>query len=107
MNIDTISSLLREYIGKDFSDIKASELQSALEDFFRNANYKVEREVWVNDRGDGRRGRVDIVLYKDGARTGIEIDRATPRKKSIVKLHQLKTSYRYVITRSPFKIIPV
>lgn len=47
----------------------------------------VHREYPVPERGDGREGRVDIVVTDGhGTRCGIELDRNSPRQKSLLKL---------------------
>lgn len=63
------------------------------------AGWLVEREVPVDDRGDGRGGRVDLVARRDGISIGIEIDRETPRRNSVEKLHRLALDYRVVLVR--------
>lgn len=64
--------------------------------------WKPEREVKVADRGDGRRGFVDVVV--DGL--GLELDQGQPRKKSIFKLKQLPLG-GYVISRNHKKFMRV
>ena len=48
----------------------------------------VEREVRVADRGDGKVGRVDLVIHDPEGDIGVELDRQSPRQKSIVKLER-------------------
>jgi hypothetical protein len=52
------------------------------------AGFRVEREYPVNDRGDGKAGRVDLVVRGPCGLIGIEIDRKTPRAKSRFKLRE-------------------
>ena len=61
--------------------------------------WKTIREYWVPDRGDGSPGIVDIVVYYCGLPVGIELDRKTPRKKSLLKL---ENNFRHwvVVTRN-------
>lgn len=54
----------------------------------RHAGWECRTEVIVDSRGDGRRGRVDIEAIRKGSTVGIEIDRSTPRFKSLVKLNR-------------------
>lgn len=85
--------------GRDFRDYVAGVLEgklsgaSALE--FHNsaistlqaAGLDVHREYQVPERGDGREGRIDIVVTDgNGTRCGIELDRISPRQKSLLKL---------------------
>jgi len=58
-----------------------------------------KKEVFVPSSGDGRRGRVDIEARKGGQIVGIEIDRKTPRIKSVVKLNSRKDWLRVLATR--------
>jgi hypothetical protein len=56
----------------------------------RGLGYMVSRQVIVPDRGDGLRGKVDIVAAKPFVLLALEIDRCTPRTKSIFKVRQIK-----------------
>lgn len=63
------------------------------------SGYLVRREVLVENRGDGHRGRVDLVAERDGCRVAIECDRKTARRKSIMKLGQVPATGRLVVCR--------
>lgn len=63
------------------------------------AGWVVESEVAVDDRGDGRIGRVDILVTKPCV-IGIELDRASPREKSVFKLKQIR-GYKMIGLRVP------
>jgi hypothetical protein len=63
-------------------------LQTRIAEALRKDGWVVDREVEVNDRGDGRRGFVDLGACKNGIDVGIEIDRENARAKSIRKLSQ-------------------
>lgn len=97
---------LNHLVGKEYREIKAKEF----EDFICNILSKtgfVKRQVLVKNRGDGRRGKIDLVYYPYSARcssVGIEIDRKTPRIKSEFKLREFAAEESYLITRSPFAI---
>lgn len=94
---------LQKLIGKEYGEIKAKEF----EDFICNIlekKGKIQRQVLVKNRGDGMRGKVDLVWHTEGKIIGIEIDRKTARKKSIFKLYQLQADERWVILRSPFSL---
>lgn len=66
----------------------ARSLHDAAEAAMRAAGFETHREFPVEDRGDGRRGFVDLFCTRDtdGVEVGIELDRASPRAKSIRKL---------------------
>lgn len=100
-----MEDLLKDLIGKDYKDLKAKEFSDLVISRLSNGFYK--KEVMVNNRGDGRRGRIDIVYYLNGKTIGIELDRLKPRNKSIFKLQQLEADERYIITRSPVTIIKI
>lgn len=85
--------------GRDFRDYVAGVLEgklsgdSALEFHdsaiatLQAAGLDVHREHPVPERGDGREGRIDIVVTDgNGTRCGIELDRISPRQKSLLKL---------------------
>lgn len=85
--------------GRDFRDYVAGVLEgklsgaSALEFHdsaiatLQAAGLEVHREYQVPERGDGREGRIDIVVTDgNGTRCGIELDRISPRQKSLLKL---------------------
>lgn len=85
--------------GRDFQDYVAGLLEgklsggSALEFHdsaiatLQAAGLDVHREYPVPERGDGREGRIDIVVIdENGIRCGIELDRNSPRQKSLLKL---------------------
>ncbi len=94
---------LKHLEGKDFNKLKAKEFSDLVISNLKKGFYR--KEVGVSDRGDGRKGRVDLVYYIDDKMIAIEMDRLKPRIKSIFKLKQIKSAdERYIITRSPFKI---
>lgn len=68
---------------------------------------KVERQILVENRGDGKRGFVDMKLSIGSETFGIEIDRKTPRAKSISKLQVLGCDHSFLVTRSPFQVTEI
>ena len=80
----------------------AKTAQLEVRDFMRNKGYFCRLEVFVNDRGDGKTGRIDIVCYKKNETIAIEVDRKTPRRKSIFKLENFKATKKYVICRNNY-----
>jgi len=75
----------------------AKTFQQAVEDELRAKGWEVSREFCVKDRGDGVRGRIDLVVTRP-VRIAIELDRARMRKKSLFKLAQFD-GLRFVILR--------
>ncbi|HCB3103466.1 TPA: HNH endonuclease [Klebsiella aerogenes] len=72
----------------------AGELHDAVEAVIVGAGFDCQREYPVADRGDGRRGRVDLLVTgSDGEQCGIEIDRINVRDKSVTKLKQLSDGF--------------
>lgn len=65
------------------------------------AGWQTRREVLVPNRGDGRRGRIDLEAVRDGQRVLIELDHMSPRKKSLAKLRAMPAHGRLVVLRNP------
>ncbi|EJJ3922769.1 hypothetical protein NI479_004897 [Salmonella enterica] len=64
-------------------------IEGELEDRLRGKGYAVQRNYTV-DMGDGRKWRVDyMITAPSGERCAIEIDRRSPRSRSIMKLRTL------------------
>lgn len=84
---------------------RAKDAHDAIERIIDAHGWTVHREWEVPDRGDGRRGFIDLVAFRDEERIAVEIDRRSPRVKSIRKLNALRrrdpTWATYVILRSP------
>ncbi|WP_068370857.1 hypothetical protein [Kerstersia gyiorum] len=76
----------------------AREFQESFAEALRDAGCELTLEYSVGDRGDGRDGKVDI-LVTSPAVIGIELDRVSVREKSIFKLGQVD-GYRVAILRS-------
>ena len=102
-----LNKILIKFKDKDYEDTEAKEFEVMIMKELLKKGMEVKRQVWVNNRYDGRRGRIDLVAYFEGKVIAIEIDRKNARQKSIFKLNQIDTPYRFVITRSPFKIIEI
>jgi hypothetical protein len=81
----------------------AKAFQQALENELRAKGWKVLREFCVRDRGDGVRGRIDLVVTSP-VRIAIELDRASVRKKSRFKLAQFD-GLRFVILRQGARVM--
>ena len=69
----------------------AKSFQTTIKAALEAAGYKVQKEYVVHDRGDGKTGAVDLVIYDADGLIGIELDNYNPRKKSLFKLqHNFK-----------------
>ncbi|MDH6372796.1 hypothetical protein M2444_004625 [Paenibacillus sp. PastF-3] len=84
--------------------LNAKETQTKITSFLKKKGWSCKNELFINDRGDGKKGRVDIVAHKDGITLAIEIDRLHPRKKSILKLQGIN-AYRILILRGTVKCV--
>ena len=83
--------------------VSAKTFQQAVEDELRAKGWEVFREFCVKDRGDGFRGRIDLVVTSP-VRIAIELDRARVRKKSLFKLAQFD-GLRFVILRQGSRVL--
>lgn len=86
---------------------RAGQFQNCVQGLLERRGWRVEREVVVGDRGDGRRGKVDLVASQAGYRVGIELDNRSPRAKSVHKLRALSCDERLVVLRvrsAPYRV---
>ena len=105
--IDEIKTKLKVLEGNDYEEMKSKDFENLVCDLLKNIG-EIKRQVWVNDRGDGRRGKIDLVIKKENEKVGVEIDRISPRKKSIFKLNQLQNmTGLLLIVRSPFSLLDI
>lgn len=75
-----------------------------------DAGFGSEREVeaFYMGRKGIRRGRIDILAYRQGKRIGIEVDNCTPRPRSVLKLLGMQLDLRVMILRRNLKpIMPI
>ena len=82
---EVLSEVCRILGETEVSD-QAKDAQMTIAHALKGAQFSVQTEIGVSDRGDGCSGRVDIMAAKDGVDIAIELDRMNPRKKSIDKL---------------------
>lgn len=75
----------------------AAEFHAFVAGELRGIGWAVEEEVEVPDRGDGRCGRVDLLVTAP-VRVAIELDRGSVRTKSVNKLQQID-ALRIVVLR--------
>lgn len=65
-------------------------LMNELEDKLRGKGYAVQRNYTV-DMGNGRKWRVDyMITASNGDQCAIEVDRCSPRERSVLKLCMLR-----------------
>lgn len=85
---------------QDYEDSTAKTYQDAFEEALLRRRLNVVREYPVPHRGDGRSGRVDLVVFDDHEMVfALELDRKSPRYKSEFKLGQLDVP-GYIVCRS-------
>ncbi len=65
----------------------------------------IVKEYFVADRGDGRRGYIDLVVFQP-FRAAIELDNVKPRKKSILKVRSF-SGERFVVLRRSKRIMRI
>ncbi|HII3686449.1 hypothetical protein NMW45_07440 [Pasteurella multocida] len=98
----------REYVRDEFlvllegkiNSNSAKQLHDKVEDILSANGFECKREFPVQDRGDGRSGRIDLVVSKSGVTIGLELDNETARGKSIFKLEQTYLDYKFVGLRN-------
>jgi hypothetical protein len=83
----------------------ARALHDEMERRFLDKGFTVVREYPVPDRGDGRRGQIDLVVLEP-FRMALELDTASPRRKSFIKLKTI-SGERYVYLRTSRQIVGV
>ena len=85
--------------------------QEEIAEELRDMGFSVRFEYPVEDRGDGCGGRVDLLAEKDGKYLAIEVDRNSPRQKSVHKLLGLQGFGKLILLRNggsdAFKDCPV
>lgn len=86
----------------------AKDYQNAILSSLRNAGFECKKEFKVDSRGtkDGRGGRVDLAIEIGEFRIGIEIDRRSPRVKSLYKLRHGPFDKTILVLREPFDECP-
>jgi hypothetical protein len=83
----------------------ARALHDEMERRLLDKGFTVIREYPVPDRGDGRRGQIDLVVLEP-FRMALELDTVNPRKKSVIKLNTF-SGERYVFLRASRQIVGV
>ena len=68
---------------------------------------KIEQPTpYRNDQGWNRKGRIDLIAQHHNTTIAIEIDRKTPRRKSVIKLKNYQAHEKLIITRDDNKVHP-
>jgi hypothetical protein len=98
---ETLFYSIRSLTQEDMRDAKS--FHDAIEKRLRAKCKTIYREYEVQDRGDGRRGFIDLVVLEP-FRAAIELDLASPRKKSLFKLRQF-SGERFVVLRKGLRIV--
>jgi len=106
MNSEDLYKLIGIQEGRDFGEMKAREFEN-LVSLELEKHGTVKRQVIVPNRGDGRRGRIDLTFKAHQVEYPIEIDRKSARQKSIFKVKSFDQNRAFIILRSPYKIIKV
>jgi hypothetical protein len=83
----------------------AAHVHAAAMQQLKSAGFFVYTEWWLGVDYMSEEGRIDIVAYRDGQFTGIEIDRRRPRKKSLEKLRGFRGG-RIVVLRGANCVTP-
>lgn len=83
------------------ADLRAPEFHDAVEQALVALGFACDREVLVADRGDGQRGRLDLVARRGEERIAVELDSHTPRAKSVTKLRGVRDAARVIVLRHP------
>lgn len=107
MNAEYLYNLIPLKRYEDYETIPSKEFEDLVYNSLLSFPFlkKIERQVIVKNRGDGNRGKVDLVLHMDNGPIPIEIDRKSPREKSIFKVTNFPGKhFAFIITRSPFVI---
>jgi hypothetical protein len=91
---------------KDFEEMKARDFENLISSELKKYG-EIKRQVTVEDRGDGHRGRIDLCFKPHNFWYAIEIDRKQPREKSKFKIRYFSSRRGFIILRAPYQIIEV
>ena len=98
-----VAQLRRDLQGMTVKD-NAQQAQRAVAEQLQKAGWRVRREVKVTNLTlGGKWGRIDLVAKAPGSslEIAIEIDRKSPRRKSLTKLRRWNAGPRIAILRDP------
>lgn len=101
-DLETVLSSVREVIGNLPPTAEAGQLEDRARDALAGLGWDVRQQYPVEDRGDGRRGFVDLLATTpEGWSVALELDRVEPRDKSIEKLRQVPGVRIIVLREGP------
>lgn len=75
----------------------AKDFSASVTEQLRRLGFEIQTEYLVKNRGDGRRGRVDLVASRGPDVIAIELDRKTPRQKSVFKVRQVRNATAHLV----------
>jgi len=78
----------------------AKTAQYEIAEHLRSKGYTVVLEHPVPDAGNGTSGRIDIIATRKNERLAIEVDRSSPRDKSMFKLKSMSGYTPIVLLRN-------
>ena len=81
----------------------AQEFHNAFSQGMKNLGWCVRNEVSTYVRVLGKVGRVDSLCSWKGYHVGVELDRRSPREKSVLKLEALEANLKVIILRDPIE----
>lgn len=102
--LDEAVMLIRPLVVSDESNSAQNAVLLTLEQH----GFSCQHGAPINTRGHDKRytGRVNVLAAKAGKTIAIEIDRLSPRKKSIYKLQHFDCDYRLIVLRGGEEIEP-
>jgi hypothetical protein len=77
----------------------AKDFQHAAAHVLEVNGFTVKREYVVPNRGDGYRGRLDLMAWRDDLTLAVELDNCSMRSKSLLKLASVKADAHVVMLR--------
>ena len=94
---EILAAIVKELEPEHFAS--AIKFHNALEVRLKAQDLTVKREYPVQDRGDGRKGYIDLVVLEP-SRAAIELDNVNPRRKSLMKLKTFDGERLVVLRRT-------
>lgn len=96
------NELIELFAKTEFSSFSAESFHDEVENLLKLNGFDCCREHPVENRGDGRKGKIDLFVQKYGEGVGIELDNEVAREKSAFKLNQVKPNDGLIILRNGF-----
>lgn len=92
----SIDASLKSYL-ESIPLLHADELHAKVLFDLKAMGYQVKRDYLIQNRGDGRRGKLDVLATRDDEVIALELDHATPRRKSILKVNNCPNATARII----------